>query len=117
MYIAAVETCADTYTTIINFLISLFSQQKKRQKGQPGQRKDDLHTIALNSEKKCLILADTFFDIFTKFETIGYKPTEDFVKISKKVSANIKHFFSEFNAIVCKSSFLCPGWPFCLFFC
>jgi hypothetical protein len=18
---------------------------------------------------------------------------------------------------VCKSSFLCPGWPFCLFFC
>ena len=36
MYIAAVETCADTYTTIVNFLISLFSQQKKKAEGPIG---------------------------------------------------------------------------------
>ena len=70
--VAAVETCADTsYTISINFLISLFShvsKSKKRQKGQSRQRKDDLHTIALNSENY-LILADTFFIIFTIFSS------------------------------------------------
>ena len=90
MYIAAVETCADTYTTIINFLISLFSQQKKRQKGQSGQRKDDLHTIALNSEKKCLILADTFFDIFTKSLIALHPMISNFMEQGT-------HWFGQFN--------------------
>ena len=105
--IAAVETCADTsYTIIINFLISLFSHVSKsikRRKGQSRQRKDDLHSIALNSENY-LILADTFFTIFTNFSSncnfMNLK-LRNLVSQRSKLQ-NIQHFNNKINHVLFK---------------